>query len=275
MPKVILITGCSAGIGRELARSLSAAGYAVAATARNVESLAGVPAALKLPLDVSRPESIRQAVETVQQHFGRIDVLVNNAGYAVRGAVEELPIADLQAVFDVNVLGAVRMVQAVLPGMRGQGSGRIINISSLSGLLSTPLNGAYSASKYALEALSDALRWETARFGIQVVLVEPGPIKTRFAEKAAALAQAAFSNAASPYRALYGQSLQVESSMQKGGLSPEAVAALVRRVIETGRPKARYLIAVNLPGQLVLRLGSAAWDLVVRRMYRIPDFYHS
>ncbi|HEX9013987.1 MAG TPA: SDR family NAD(P)-dependent oxidoreductase, partial [Anaerolineaceae bacterium] len=205
----------------------------------------------------------------------RIDVLVNNAGYAVRGAVEELPVADLQAVFNVNVLGAVRMAQAVLPGMRALGSGRIINISSLSGLLSTPLNGAYSASKYALEALSDALRWETARFGIQVVLVEPGPIKTRFAEKAAVLAQAVFSNPASPYRALYGQSLQVESSMQKDGLAPEAVAALVRRVIETGRPKARYLIAVNLPGRLVLRLGSAAWDLVVRRMYQIPDFFRS
>jgi NADP-dependent 3-hydroxy acid dehydrogenase YdfG len=150
MDKIVLITGCSTGIGRDLAQTLTQAGYTVVATARQVEALQGVDAALKLTLDVTRPDSIHEAVEQTIQRFGRIDVLVNNAGYAVRGAVEEVPVEQAQQMFDVNVFGVMRVVQAVVPHMRQQNSGRIINISSVVGKLVTPANGTYSAAKFAL-----------------------------------------------------------------------------------------------------------------------------
>src|SRR5512135_3248659 len=160
MPQVVLITGCSTGIGRDLAQRLTRSGYTVVATARRVETLENVQAALKLPLDVTQPESINQVVAGILQQFGRIDVLVNNAGYAVRGAVEETPVEQVQQMFEVNVFGVMRVIQAVAPQMRQQKAGRIINISSIVGKLVTPANGTYSASKFALEALSDALRLE-------------------------------------------------------------------------------------------------------------------
>lgn len=174
MSKVILITGCSTGIGRDLAQRLTKAGYRVIATARKVETLDGVDTTLKLPLDVTNPASVEKAVAHVIQQLGRIDVLVNNAGYGVRGALEEVPVEQTQQMFDVNVFGVLRMIQAVVPHMRQQKSGRIINISSIAGKLPTPVNGTYSASKFALEALSDALGFELAAFGIRVVVVEPG-----------------------------------------------------------------------------------------------------
>ncbi|MEW5869123.1 MAG: SDR family oxidoreductase [Chloroflexota bacterium] len=182
MSQVVLITGCSTGIGRNLAQRLAQAGYNVAASARNLDALDDLPAALKLSLDVTQPDSINQAVERAMQQFGRIDVLVNNAGYAVRGAVEEISEEQAQGIFDANVLGVMRMVRAVVPHMRRQKAGRIINLSSIAGKLVTPGNGVYSSTKFAVEALSDALRWELAPFGIQVVLVEPGPIRTHFGE---------------------------------------------------------------------------------------------
>jgi NADP-dependent 3-hydroxy acid dehydrogenase YdfG len=170
MAKVVLITGCSSGIGQNLSQRLSQAGYTVVATARNCETLTDIPAVLKLPLDVTQPDSIHAAVSQTIKTFGAIDVLANNAGYAVRGALEEIPVEQVQQMFDVNVFGVLRMIHAVVPHMRRQGSGRIINISSIAGKLSTPINGTYSATKFALEALSDALRIELAPFGIQVVI---------------------------------------------------------------------------------------------------------
>jgi NAD(P)-dependent dehydrogenase (short-subunit alcohol dehydrogenase family) len=145
---------------------------------------------LKLPLDVTQAASVDQAVELALERFGRIDVLVNNAGYALRGAIEEVTDEQAQSLFDVNVIGVMRITRAVLPVMRRQMSGRIINISSIAGRLATPVNGVYSASKFALEALSDALRLELAPFGIQVVVIEPGSIKTNFAQTAEDQAEA-------------------------------------------------------------------------------------
>src|SRR5574341_1450976 len=138
MSQVVLITGCSTGIGRDLAPRLAQSGYTVVATARNAGTLECLDVALKLPLDVTQPESIRRAVDGVIRRFGRIDVLVNNAGYAVRGAVEEVPVEQAQQMFDANVFGVMRMIQAVVPHMRRQRAGRIINISSIVGKLVTP-----------------------------------------------------------------------------------------------------------------------------------------
>lgn len=270
MSKIVLITGCSTGIGRDLAQRLTQSGYSVAATARKVETLDDLQAGLKLPLDVTRPDSINAAVENVLQQFGRIDVLVNNAGYALRGAVEELPDDQVQKMFDVNVHGVMRMVRAVVPHMRRQKSGRIVNISSIAGKLATPANGTYSATKFALEALSDALRIELAPFGIDVVLIEPGSIKTRFAHTAQTLAQEILCNPASPYQTLYQQSDRFAAGMRQNETGPDAVSRVIQQAIEASRPKARYLAAVPFSGKLVLHLGDTVWDLVLRRMFKSP-----
>ena len=269
MSRVVLITGCSTGIGRDLAQRLARSGYTVVATARRAETMSGLQAALKLPLDVTQPESVNRAVERTLQRFGRIDVLVNNAGYALPGALEEISDEQMKKLFDVNVFGVVRMIRAVVPHMRRQRAGRIINISSIGGKLVVPANGAYSAAKFAVEALSDALRFELAPFGIQVVLIEPGSIKSHFADTAQAHAQEIFSNPHSPYRALYQRSQQVTANMRRHEPGPEAVSRVIQRAIEARRPKARYLVAVSFSGRLVLHLGGSVWDFVLRRMFKI------
>jgi NAD(P)-dependent dehydrogenase (short-subunit alcohol dehydrogenase family) len=271
MSQVVLITGCSTGIGRDLAQRLTRSGYTVVATARNVDSLENVQAALKLPLDVTQPESINQAVERTLQQFGRIDVLVNNAGYAVRGAVEETSVEQAQQMFEVNVFGVMRVIQAVASHMRQHHAGRIINISSIVGKLVTPANGVYSASKFALEALSDALRLELAPFGIRVVLIEPGSIKTQFHATVEANAQAIFANPASPYQPLYRQYEHVTTDMRRKEPGPEIVSRIIQQAIESSRPKARYLAGFPLSGRLVLHLGNSVWDFVVRRMFKIAS----
>jgi NADP-dependent 3-hydroxy acid dehydrogenase YdfG/menaquinone-dependent protoporphyrinogen IX oxidase len=231
------------------------------ATARRAETLVDLQAALKVPLDVTQGESIKEAVDCALQRFGRIDMLVNNAGYALRGAIEEISAEQLRQLFDVNVYGVLRMIRAVAPHMRQQQTGHIINIGSISGKLSTPVNGTYSATKFALEALSDALRLELAPFGVQVVLIEPGSIKTQFADTARARAQAILSNPASPYQPLYQQDQRVSAAMRRHEPGPEVVSQVIQRAIEASRPKARYLVAVPFSGRLVLHLGDSAWDV--------------
>ena len=267
--KIVLITGCSAGIGHDLARRLAHANYTVVATARHPETLSDLPVALQLPLDVTDPISIASATEEVIRRFGRIDVLVNNAGYAVRGAVEDVAVEEVQQMFDVNVYGVMRMIRAVVPHMRQQKAGRVITIGSLAGKLVLPVNGTYSATKFALEALSDALRMELAPFGIQVVLIEPGNIRSNFMATAQANSQELLSNPDSPYHALYRHYQQVMSTMRNKESGPEIVSQVVQQAIETSKPKARYLVAVPFSQGAVLRLGDAARDALFRRMFKI------
>jgi len=269
MSQVVLITGCSTGIGRDLAQRLSQAGYSVVASARHVETMEGLDVALKLELDVTQPESINTAVACVIERFGRLDALVNNAGYALRGAVEETPVEQVQKMFDVNLFGVMRLIQAVAPHMRQQKAGRIINISSVVGKLVTPVNGTYAASKFALEAISDALRLELEPFGIQVVLIEPGSIKTQFHTTVEANAQQIFANPGSPYRRLYEKYRQVTADMRQAEPGPEIVSRVIQQALETPRPKARYMVGFPLSGRLVLSRGDPAWDLVVRQMFKI------
>jgi NAD(P)-dependent dehydrogenase (short-subunit alcohol dehydrogenase family) len=273
MSKVVLITGCSTGIGRTGQQRLAQVGLYGGSdwVIKREENLKGLNVALKLPLDVTQPESIHQAVDCVIQRFGRIDVLVNNAGFAVRGAVEEVPVEQAQEMFDANVFGAMRMIQEIVPHMRRQGTGQIINISSVVGKLVTPANGIYSASKFALEALSDALRLELAPFGIQVVLVEPGSIKTQFHQTVETNGQKIFSNPDSPYQPLYEQYQKVTADMRQQEPGPEVVSQVVQRAIKTSRPKARYLAGFPFSGRLVLHLGDSVWDLVVRQMFNIQQ----
>lgn len=271
MSKVVFITGCSTGIGRELACRLGRSGYIVVATARNIKTLGNLPAALTLPLDVTQPDSVRDAVARTLKEFGRIDVLVNNAGYTMQGALEEVSDQQTQQVFDVNVFGALRMMRAIAPQMRKARSGCIINISSISGKLSTPANGTYSATKFALEALSDAMRWELASFGIRVVVVEPGAIKTQFDGTARAQAGTILSNPASPYRPLYEASQQFAAGMRQSEPGPEVVSQVIQRVMETPRPKDRYLVAISLPGRLMIHLRDLFWNPAVCQMFKVRE----
>jgi NAD(P)-dependent dehydrogenase (short-subunit alcohol dehydrogenase family) len=268
MSKVVLITGCSTGIGRDVAQRLAEVGYTVVATARCAESLCELPVAKKLGLDVTQPDSVNEAVCCVIQEFGRIDVLVNNAGYAVRGALEEVSDEQVQQIFDVNVFGALRMIRAVAPHMRKQGGGMIINISSIAGKLSTPANGTYSATKFALEALSDALRVELAPFGVSVVLVEPGAIKTHFDQTAQAQAGHILSNPVSAYRPLYAKSDEFAASMRRQEPGPEVVSRVIQQVMETAKPKARYLAGIGLASRLVLNARDILWEPVLSRMFK-------
>jgi NAD(P)-dependent dehydrogenase (short-subunit alcohol dehydrogenase family) len=207
-------------------------------------------------------------VDRTIREFGRINVLVNNAGYAVRGALEEIPMEQVQQMFDVNVFGVLRMIQAVTPCMRQGQSGRIINISSIAGKLSTPANGPYSASKFALEALSDALRLELAAFGIHVIIVEPGAIRTQFDHTAQAHAQSILSNSASPYRLLYQLSDEFSASMRDQESEPEAVSRVIQEAIESPKPRARYHAAIPFSGALMMHLGDTVWDTTLRRIFK-------
>ena len=183
--RVWLITGCSAGFGRELALAALAAGDRVMATARQPQRLADLVAAGRgrvrtAALDVTDEEQVAAAVEQTLTEFGRIDVVVNNAGHGSVGAVEELDLADLRALMDVMFFGAVAVTKAVLPHLRAQGTGVIVQISSMGGQLSMPGFGAYCAAKFALEGLSEALEAEVAPFGVRVLIVEPGAFRTEF-----------------------------------------------------------------------------------------------
>src|ERR687895_1149565 len=184
--RAVLITGCSSGIGWATAERLAKKGWTVYATARDVEAIAPLEAfgCRLLPLDVTEEDSMRAAVEEVERMEGAVGVLVNNAGYSQSGAVEEVPMEKVRRQFETNVFGLARMCQLVLPGMRRQGFGRIVTLSSMGGRLTFPGGGYYHATKHAVEAISDALRFEVRGFGVEVVVIEPGLIRTGFAETA-------------------------------------------------------------------------------------------
>lgn len=175
----VLITGCSTGFGRATAVELTKRGHEVAATARRPETLDDLDVTEKLRLDVDDDASIADAVRAA----GRVDALVNNAGFGITGPVEHVPLTELRRMFETNVVGALRMMQAVLPQMRERGSGVIVNVTSLAGLVTGPLGGAYSATKHALEALSEALHYEVGHFGVRIALIEPGYFETEFQGK--------------------------------------------------------------------------------------------
>jgi len=188
--KAVLITGCSSGIGEATARRLAAGGWTVYATARRLEAIEHLKDAgcHTLALDVTDEASMRAAVEEVERTQGAVGVLVNNAGYSQGGAIEQVPLDAVRRQFETNVFGPIALTQLVLPGMREQRWGKVVNIGSMGGRLTFPGAGIYHATKYSLEAISDALRFEVRGFGVDVVLIEPGLITTEFAATAVAKA---------------------------------------------------------------------------------------
>ncbi|MDU0478765.1 oxidoreductase [Staphylococcus chromogenes] len=240
----ILITGASSGIGFDVAKALALRGHLVFAAARSMNKLETLRdfGIVPIELDVTSAESIQQAVTSVQEQGGRIDVLINNAGYGEFGALEDVSLAAARKQFDVNVFGLVEMTKAVLPGMREQGAGRIINVSSMGGKFVSYFGNWYHASKYAVEALSDGLRMETAVHGIDVVLIEPSAIKTPWGSIAADNLEK--SSAAGAYgseakRAARGMRKLYAGSFISG---PEVVVKAIVQAVEAKKPRTRYLV---------------------------------
>lgn len=266
----ILITGCSSGIGAATATRLLEHGHTVWATARRLESLAALAeaGARTAALDVTDEASMRTAVDTVIGEHGRIGALVNNAGYGEYGAIEDVPIDRVRRQFETNVFGLARMCQLVLPSMRGAGRGRIVNIGSMGGRVTFPYGGYYHATKHAVEAISDALRYEVAPFGVQVSLLEPGPITTEFGDTiSSTLGDATRDD--SPYR---DQAMAFDKAAadlygnRALSVGPDAVARVVERALTARRPLARYVVPERTRALIATRalLPGRAWDAVLR-----------
>jgi NAD(P)-dependent dehydrogenase (short-subunit alcohol dehydrogenase family) len=278
--KAVLITGCSSGIGRATALRLAGAGWKVYATARRPESIAELADAgcQTLALDVCDEASMAAAVETVEAAEGAIGVLVNNAGYSQGGAIETVPMESVRRQFETNVFGLVRLTQLALPKMRAQRWGRIVNVGSMGGRLTFPGGGHYHATKYALEAISDALRFEVAGFGIDVVLLEPGLITTEFGETAAgAVADVSSSVEEGPYTSFNAAVGAVtkgayEGPMRKLGGGPEKVAQAIEQAIGARRPPARMAITPSAKLTIAMRklMSDRTWDAAMRRQFPQP-----
>jgi len=250
--QTVLITGGTDGLGKAAALLLAEKNYHVFASGRSPEKRAELDrlaAAKKLPLeslelDVCDDDSVNRGVQQVLQKAGTIDVLINNAGIGMMAVVEELKPEDLHRVYETNIFGVLRVTQAVLPHMRERNHGRILMLSSVAGIMTPPLYGAYSSSKHALEALSNALRLEMFPFHIDVVLVEPGYIVTNFQVAAKELAhEYVQGSAASPYAKIYASAIAGASSSRKASkTTPEDCARVILHAIETSHPKARYTV---------------------------------
>ncbi len=246
----VLITGCSSGIGLAAATVLAARGWRVVASARKPEDVTKLRAAgySAVQLDVADSASIAAALdETLTLTGGRLDGLVNNAGIAIPGAVEDLGREHLERQFATNLFGILELTNSVLPLMRRQGHGRVVMISSILGRVAVPWRGAYNASKFALEGLSDTLRLELRGSGVQVSLVNPGPVNSRFRDNSLANFDAWLDTSASPHRETYAR-LRAETGARKDDqpftVPPEAVARKIAHALESRRPRARYYVTL-------------------------------
>ncbi len=263
---VALVTGASSGIGGVCAQRLQQLGYQVYGASRHIAP-ADAPHIHCLSMNVDDDESVRRSVAQIIETEARIDVVVNCAGYGVAGAIEDTSIEEIRAQFETNLFGVVRVCQHVLPTMRQQKSGLIINVSSLAGLTALPFQGIYSASKFALEGLTESMRMEVAPFGIRVVLVEPGDFATGFTVKRR---RAAAAHALSPYHVECEKALGRMAHDETHGPCPEIIAALIERIIATPSPRVRYsagLMAQRFGVALKPFLSQKFYEKMLMRMY--------
>jgi len=275
--KAVLITGCSTGIGRATAERLAGAGWNVYATARKESAIEDLKASgcKTLSLDVTDEKSMQKAVETVSEAEGAVGALVNNAGYSQSGAIETVPMDSVHRQFETNVFGLMRMCQLVLPGMRAQGWGRIVNLSSIGGKVVFPGGGVYHMTKHAVEALSDALRFEVKGFGVDVVIIEPGLIKTEFGSTAAgSLDDAEDEGPYAGFNRAVGSATEgaYEGGLARLGGGPETVAKKIERALSARRPKTRYKVTPS--AHMVLGTGALltdrGWDRFVGTQFPKP-----
>ncbi|MCC6164984.1 MAG: SDR family NAD(P)-dependent oxidoreductase [Acidobacteria bacterium] len=278
--RVVLITGCSSGIGHATALRLRARDWRVYATARDVRTLDHLKAAgcHVLALDVTDEAAMQAAVEHVTREAGGIGALVNNAGYSQSGAFEMVPLSRVRAQFETNVFGLVRLTQLVLPGMRARRCGRIVTIGSMGGRLTFPGSGFYHATKHALEALTDALRFETAGFGIKVVLIQPGLVRTAFTKTVTAHVEALESGASGPYGHFTSEVERItRESYEKGPVgrltaTADEVAATIEEALTTMDPRPRYRVGWSATVFMTLRalVPDRVWDALLARTYPRP-----
>jgi NAD(P)-dependent dehydrogenase (short-subunit alcohol dehydrogenase family) len=276
--KPVLITGCSTGIGRATAKRLGEDGWNMFATARKTDSIEDLKQSgcQTLALDVTDERSMESAVAEVEQKGGgAIGALVNNAGYSQSGAVETVPMESVRRQFETNVFGLMRMCQLVLPGMRRAGEGRIVNISSIGGKVVFPGGGVYHGTKHAVEAISDALRFEVKGFGIDVVIIEPGLIKTQFGETAVgSMAETSGDGPYGEFNAAVGQATAgaYEGGLARLGGGPETVAAKIEKAISARRPSPRYKVTPS--AHMILGMGGVftdrMWDRFVGSQFPRP-----
>ena len=273
--RVVLITGASSGIGKACAEHLQRAGYQVYGASRSaLEAIEppslGAPAAIHpIQMDVTSDDSVERAVKLIVAREGRIDVVVNCAGYALAGAVEETQSDEALAQMETNFFGVLRVCRAVLPIMRQQAGGYVVNISSVGGLIGVPFHGLYSASKFAVEGLSETLRMEVQPFGIKVVLIEPGDFRTGFTANRRM-------TRATPAGAVYAErsarAIAVMEADEKKGNSPEQVALLLEKIITTPAPRLRYMVGppVEMFAVWLKKVLPAAWfERGVMKYYRL------
>jgi NAD(P)-dependent dehydrogenase (short-subunit alcohol dehydrogenase family) len=277
--KAVLITGCSSGIGRATALRLVGSGWKVYASARRPESISqlGDAGCQTLALDVTDEQSMQAAVDSIEQAEGAIGVLINNAGYSQSGAIETVPMEAVRRQFETNVFGLVRLTQLVLPKMREQRWGKIVNIGSMGGRLSFPGGGHYHATKHALEAISDALRFELRGFGIDVVLLEPGLITTEFGEAATASMADTTISGDDPYATFNTTVGAVTKGAYDGpmrllGAGPDRVAKVIERALKRRHPPARITITPSAKVTIAMRrlLPDRAWDAAMRQQFPEP-----
>jgi NAD(P)-dependent dehydrogenase (short-subunit alcohol dehydrogenase family) len=276
--KAVLVTGCSSGIGRATALHLAERGHTVYASARRPDSIADLEqhGCKLLALDVTDETSRQEAVHAVETAHGAVGVLINNAGYSQSGAIETVPLDEVRRQFETNVFGLVRMCQLVLPAMREQRWGRIVNVSSMGANFTFPGGGYYHATKYAVEAISDALRFEVKGFGVDVVIIQPGLIKTSFGEVAAtAVGEAEGDGPYAGFNARVAQAtrdIYVKGPARHLGGGPETVAKTIERAITAKSPKIRYRVTPSarlLIGQRAL-MTDRMWDRMMTTQFTRP-----
>jgi NAD(P)-dependent dehydrogenase (short-subunit alcohol dehydrogenase family) len=275
--KAVLVTGCSTGIGRATAERLARRGWTVYASARRPESIKDLADAgcRLLTLDVADEDSRRAAIAEVEAAEGVVGALVNNAGFSLGGPVEEVELDEWRRQFETNVFGMIHLIQLALPGMRRQRWGRIANVSSIGGRLTFPGAAAYHASKHAVEAMSDALRYEVKPFGVRVSVIEPGLIRTKFADTA--VSTVADRGGDGPYAEFNAGVATLTAGAYEGQMKvlsapPESVARVIERALRRRRPRPRYRVTAGGRMILVTRALTTdrGWDRVIRTSYPPP-----
>jgi NAD(P)-dependent dehydrogenase (short-subunit alcohol dehydrogenase family) len=274
--KVALVTGASSGIGADAALRFKAAGFTVYGAARRLDRMRDLErlGVAIVALDVTDEESMRATIDHIIGASGRIDVLVNNAGFGSYGAIEDVPLASARMQMEVNVFGLARLTQLVLPYMRAQRAGTIINISSMGGKFVTPLGGWYHASKYAVEALSDALRIEASSFGIRTVVVEPGSIRTEWGQIAAETLRETSATSGAYATLAEGVATALEASSQpdaRNASGAEVIGKAIVKIALARRPRTRYRVGFGARPVLFLRwlLPDRAFDRVIRAAFGV------